>query len=80
MVRRFGAVLVVLGALGLVVVAAAPAGAQCVGQLVRYDPAEVTRGDRVLISGNSYDARRRGVRRVSRRGSAITGAGAGPCS
>jgi hypothetical protein len=54
MVRTFGAVLLVLGALGLVVVASAPAGAQCYGPRVRYDPAEAARGDKVLISGTFW--------------------------
>jgi hypothetical protein len=51
MVRRFGALLVALASLGVVAVSAAPAGAQCLGPMVRYDPAEAARGEKVLISG-----------------------------
>jgi len=54
MVRRFGALLVACASLGVVAVAAAPAGAQCYGPRVRYDPAEAARGDKVLISGTFW--------------------------
>ena len=54
MVRKLGALLVAIGALGLVAISAAPAGAQCRGQLVRYEPAEIARGERVLIAGEGW--------------------------
>jgi hypothetical protein len=54
MVRRFGAALVVLGALGVVALAPAPARASCVGPRVELEPAEVTRGERVTISGEYW--------------------------
>jgi hypothetical protein len=54
MVRKLAVVVVTLGAWGVLGVAAAPAGASCVGPRVRYDPAAVARGEKVTISGEFW--------------------------
>jgi hypothetical protein len=54
MARKFAVALVACASLGVIAVAATPAGASCVGPRVRYDPAEAARGDKVTISGEFW--------------------------